>query len=521
MGNRERSAIFRQSLNDFPCPVTLGKNTPSFGLHRFRERLRFIPPDDEGLSLRGDKRQLIYKGRRRSHRFTILGNTSFEYDCILKKEPESNVVTLRIEGAENFDFFRQPDFVTDDFLKGSYAVYKKDTLVGEGTGKLCHINRPEIIDTRGRRCWGELSIVGNELYITIPENWLAEAKYPVIVDPTIGTTTVGSQYKWDNNDPGEPLIQLFFEGQIPVNRFLVSDAINGACTANLYTYVSNFDGDEYGRPVLYSDNNNKPATRKSQNEGLADFHLYRGLPAGWRQATFSTNGTISSGSYIWFGVFTEYYWEPKFDYSSKCYTDFWDGYNSIPNNYPLFNANMYETFKLSMYFTYSTAGQNYQRKLTQGVNLTDSPIRTGDYKRTATQTVHGEASATKYLTIIKSIQDTLNSFDVAQFGFLLYINISETLNTSDTLWHLRNISRGIIENIGTESEIKTGFLHNRIISETAQVISSTFRVMAYITKITTLLFIHDYFFGRFLKAKAELSLKSCITREISLESKII
>ena len=192
-------AVFRQSLRDFPCPVVLGKNTPSFGLHRYKQGLRFIPTDDEGFTMRGDKQRLVYKGRRRSHRFTILSNNAFEYDCILLREPESNVISLSLEGAEQFDFFQQPDFVTDPFLKGSYAVYKKETLIGEGTGKLCHIHRPEIIDARGRRCWGGLSIVGNELHITIPEKWLSEAEYPVIVDPTIGSTTVGSQQQFNFN----------------------------------------------------------------------------------------------------------------------------------------------------------------------------------------------------------------------------------------------------------------------------------------------------------------------------------
>jgi hypothetical protein len=81
-----------------------------------------MPPDDEGFILRGDRQRFIYKGRRCSHRFTILGDTAFEYDCILEREPESNVISLLMEGAERFDFFRQPDFVKDPFLKGSYAV---------------------------------------------------------------------------------------------------------------------------------------------------------------------------------------------------------------------------------------------------------------------------------------------------------------------------------------------------------------------------------------------------------------
>ena len=186
MGNNDiRPIRFLQSQTDFPLTVSLGEKKPTFGLQRFRQGLRFVPPDDEGFAIRGDRQQLVYKGRRRSHRFTILGDTAFEYDCILEREPESNVVSLLMDGAENYDFFRQPDFVEDPFLKGSYAVYKKETLVGEGTGKLCHIHRPEIIDARGRRCWGDLSVVGDMLCITIPEKWLGEAKYPVIVDPNI------------------------------------------------------------------------------------------------------------------------------------------------------------------------------------------------------------------------------------------------------------------------------------------------------------------------------------------------
>jgi hypothetical protein len=39
-----------------------------------------------------------------------------------------------MEGAERFDFFRQPDFVKDPFLKGSYAVYKKKPSPGKEPG---------------------------------------------------------------------------------------------------------------------------------------------------------------------------------------------------------------------------------------------------------------------------------------------------------------------------------------------------------------------------------------------------
>jgi hypothetical protein len=127
-----------------------------------------------------------------------------------------------------------------------------------------------------------LAVAGNELHITIPEKWLSEAAYPVIVDPTIGTATVGSQYIYWNED-NEDWYELMFELAIPVNRFLVPDTINGNCTD--YVYTNSDDREAGGRPVLYSDNANSPFTRKSTNESSFDLRVIAGKPAGWRSAT--------------------------------------------------------------------------------------------------------------------------------------------------------------------------------------------------------------------------------------------
>jgi hypothetical protein len=496
MGNNDPRPIrFLQSGNDFPLMVSLGDKAPAWGLSRWASAgLCFLPPDDEGFTLRGDKRRLCYKGRRRSHRFTILGDTAFEYDCILNREPESNVITLCMEGAERFDFFRQPDFVKDPFLKGSYAVYKKETLLGEGTGKLCHIHRPEIIDSRGRRCWGDLSVIGNELRITIPETWLSEAKYPVIVDPTIGTTTVGSQYLWDNHepDPDEPWIPLFFEGCIPVNRFLVSETINGTCTA--YAYTNEDDGDGGGRPVLYSDNGNKPQYRKSDQEGFFDFRINGSKPKGWRSTTLRSNGSIAAGSYIWFGVFTDFMWLPRFDYGARCYTDWWWDYGVetvIPDEYPLYNANYYEDFKLSMYFTYTSA-QNYTRTLTQGVTLTDTRKLTADYKRPLTMDArntalvgHSSNYLRKHINAV-SVTDVLSRFR----GF--FRSLTEQARTSDLINYCRDFLRTIILTVRPETTETRNLSARRNIATQAGTGDSTARQRGFIRTLAAAVTAGDY-----------------------------
>jgi hypothetical protein len=578
---KNRGAVFRQSMNDFPCSVELGKNTPSFGLYRFNSALRFVPPDDEGFSLRGDKKRLVYKGRRRSHRFTILGNTAFEYDCILEREPESNVVSLIMEGAENFDFFRQPDFVADPFLKSSFAVYKKETLLGEGTGKMCHIHRPLIIDAHGRRVWGDLSVCGlksggNELLITIPEKWLAEAAYPVIVDPVVGTTTVGSQtHHWC--DDGEEFRHLAFELSIPVNRFLVPETINGLCTA--FVYTSQDDDASGGRPVLYSDSGNRPFARRSTNEGLIDLRIVSGKPAGWRSATFQSNNSIASGTNIWFGVCCEYMWYPRFDYGATCHADWWDEYESIPDNYPVYSWSKVLDYKLSMYFDYTSA-QNYVRTITQGVSLADSLIKTADYRRSTTQTARVNSALSRFETfyrkcamnvrntmslsrfpsfyriaidnvrasmekwenrtisrmcvddvniqseskrivnVIRIIQDGLKGLDSQSMSLLYVRSVTDTAVTKHTLSHIGSFVRGLLATVGSKAETSHEANYYRFHVDTVQAKGSVYRGLLLFVRIVTDVFIRDYIFGRFLKARSELVLKSPVCREIILESKI-
>jgi hypothetical protein len=588
---------FLQSAGDFPCVVSLGERVPAWGLSRWGSSgLRFVLPDDEGFTLRGDRWRLVYKGRRRSHRFTILGDTAFEYDCILNREPESNVIILLMEGAERFDFFRQPDFVKDPLLAGSYAVYKKETIVGEGTGKLCHIHRPEIIDSRGRRCWGDLSVTGNMLCITVPEAWLSEAKYPVIIDPTIGTTTVGSQTHWNNVD-NESYDQLFLETSLGVNRFLLTESFTGTATAYVYAYETDYDG--RCKPVLYSDNNNTPLTRKSQSEGLFDSTVTSGKPAGWRSTTFQSRETISQGSYIWFGLFCDWF-APRFDYGAKCYWDYWDTKgDDIPDTYPLWQADTYYDFKLSMYFTYTSA-QNYTRTLIQGVNLTDTRKQTADYKRATAMNAngltllgHGSNYYREQLSVLH-ISDTVSRFR----GF--FRSLPEQLRTSDLITFCRDLLRAIAVTVGprthegrnlsarrdvadqagtgdstarqrgfirilvvavttgdytgkvsawfriiqeqtatfgeaghlgdyirglyTEAENMAETRHEgeyyRMVQDTAENTGVSLRHLIIFLRLVTLSLVRDYLISRFLRSREELVIKSPVTREIELESKI-
>lgn len=134
-------------------------------------------------------------------------DNEFDIDFTLDAEPDTNVFTYRIEGAEDFDFFYQPALTKEevaegasrpDNVVGSYAVYSKtkaNHIVGAtnyGTGKIFHIYRPKAIDADGNETWADLAYADGILSVTVPQAWLDAAAFPVRVDPTFGYTTCGA-----------------------------------------------------------------------------------------------------------------------------------------------------------------------------------------------------------------------------------------------------------------------------------------------------------------------------------------
>jgi hypothetical protein len=578
-------AIFHQSLNDFPCTVKLGEKIPDWGISRWKNScLRFVPPDDEKFSLRGDRRRLVYKGHRRSHRFTILGDTAFEYDCILEHEPDTNVISLLIEGAKHFDFFKQPDFVREPLLKGSYAVYKKETLLGEGIGKLCHIHRPEIIDARGRRCWGDLSIIGNELRIAIPEKWLSEAKYPVVVDPNIGTSAVGSQITGPN--PDNPTYDRpTLDGHIAVCKYPVKEKGNGQCTAYVYSYPHEYFSNERLSPVLFTDVGNKPYWRISKKQKQISTLVAENTNGKWCSNTFMLDDNISPNTNVWFGVAASFF-STRFDYGGDCWKfvndeDLWLD-DDLPEYVEIDSKwDTYQNIKFSWYFNYtSVISQTFVRTLTQGVKLTDSRKLKADYKRNATQTAKVNSACSpiavffrkcemtasntvkigrfpvfmrligenirltmansvsralirvcpdtatahtetlRIFDVCKKIMDGIKGIDGQSFSVQILRRVPDNVTAVHRASHWWSFFRGLTDFVGNEAETTHRMDFCRTNADMGKAEDSAIRKLDIFIRLISKAVVRDLIINRFLKAKQEIVLKSCICHEIILESKI-
>jgi hypothetical protein len=126
-----------------------------------------------------------------------------EFNLTLYKKPDTNTWSFPID-LTNLVAYYQPALTPEEIAEGcerpdnvvgSYAVYhssKRDNQYK--TGKAFHIYRPKIIDSDGNWIWGELYLNDNVLNITVDSDWLKKAKYPVVVDPTIGYNVAGSSF---------------------------------------------------------------------------------------------------------------------------------------------------------------------------------------------------------------------------------------------------------------------------------------------------------------------------------------
>lgn len=140
------------------------------------------------------------------------------------KKPSSNTIIFQMDNWENFEFLYQPpllnsisigngeikgidpsstefNYVTrPDDVDGSYAVYHKtkaNHIIGQTdyhTGKFCHIYRPKFIDSSGKKVWGNINIKDGIYTVTIPQDFIDKAKYPIISNDTIGYTSVGGTF---------------------------------------------------------------------------------------------------------------------------------------------------------------------------------------------------------------------------------------------------------------------------------------------------------------------------------------
>ena len=290
-----------------------------------------------------------------------------EFEITLKEKPKSNVVQFTVVD-KGVDYFYQPALTEEEIAKGasrpdnvvgSYAVYaseQKTNYVGGKeykTGKIGHIFRPKIIDSAGTEVWGDLHIENGILSVTIPQDFLDNAVYPVrhAAGLTFGYTTKGASNSTQSN--------TYQSRAIIYNTY----------TANSGDYISGYSmyghsntGTKYAAVVAYTVNNSNPDVRLttisqigfSTSDGLRTISGLNQTLSNGVQYCLGFSGEINSTGYF-------YYW-----YDDSGGTVFNSKNTTLTNP---FNINNSFTRVISIYATYTAGGASTSIKSINGLAI--------------------------------------------------------------------------------------------------------------------------------------------------------
>lgn len=220
----------------------------------------------------------------------------FEFEIILNEKPSKNTWSFAITGHEDFDFFYQPPLTQQEIddgyerpenVIGSYAVYHKTKKDNQyKTGKAFHIYRPKLIDADKNEKWATLGYSNGILTITADAKWLETAKYPVVVDPTLGYTSAGAS--WGG-------------GEDRILGGIYSASENGTISSIYYYGKTQFGTNRFAGGV-YSDSSTQPDSL------LAESSSYEGnnsTTGAWKSVSISH--AIVNGTSYWVTVSMDYY----------------------------------------------------------------------------------------------------------------------------------------------------------------------------------------------------------------------
>jgi hypothetical protein len=337
----------------------------------------------------------------------------------------------------------------------------------------------------------------------IPEWWLADAKYPVVVDPVVGSSVAGAYTEYDymtqenydeylEDKTKDPSTQLEWYKDIRGMEF-DQDLLCNKCTTplqlqgtyNAYVYINGIysyrkDNKPAVYPLLYSDFNNKPkyllVNDNTMGNPLANVIDPGSYTPHWTQATLDTNGSVAANAHVWFGFWGEYC-DTRFDYGAPLFRvclgtqifDYREDYNSFvamtqdfgfydigfdanditddPDSINVYPGARYD-FKVSMYLAVPAS---YTRTVTQWVKPTESRKLTGKYQRSAKQTALGKGVANRFEGFCRSVAQTVKNTMSLKGSLALIRKLTQQAGINDTVKRLLSMLRKPTQTAGAGS----------------------------------------------------------------------
>jgi len=342
-----------------------------------------------------------------------------EYEAILKEKPPVNALSFPID-TKNLDWFYQPpldqklnvsayDFVNathaikdgivmvhrPENTVGSYAVYHAYKRNNEyKTGKAFHLYRPKAIDANGKETWLDLKVEKGKLTITISQEFLDAAAYPIIIDPTFGYTTEGSYY----------VSVPYSDSAIATEFTSPSDSGMQGVSISMYGNRSDFAPTNITSCLWY----NGTGALVAETEK----YLLPPTTPSWITLDFPTSPSIDSSTVYLIGFIDviggDYGYMIAADTMAgkNTYIDEENSYDN-PENF-VYSAEVHTDEVLSIYVTYTAGGAEYSRNASQALTCSLSSSRLIEITKNAAQSLSLTFSGSRLAEFIRVASQTIS-----------------------------------------------------------------------------------------------------------------
>jgi hypothetical protein len=143
-----------------------------------------------------------------------------------------------------------------------------------------------------------------------------------------------------------------------------------------------------------------------------------------------------------------------------------------------------------------------------------------DMSRKFEETLTVDDISTRSQGFYRGVSDSLRGTDIVSYPVLFVRTVHETQGITDTMQKWGSYIRGLFVEAGSIAETVRWGDFFRKESETVHVDGYVFRHLMVFIKLLSTSLVRDFIIRRFLIAREELVLKSSITRDLILESKI-
>jgi hypothetical protein len=160
------------------------------------------------------------------------------------------------------------------------------------------------------------------------------------------------------------------------------------------------------------------------------------------------------------------------------------------------------------------------RSAIEQIGINDGMKNSRGLSRQCDETVMSADEARRCQGFYRGVNDCLDVTDISAFPVLFVRAIYETQSIIDTFQQWGAYIRGLYEEAGSIAETIRQAEYYRTETEIVKAEGTVLRGLLIFVRILTTSFVRDFVLRRFLVAREELVLKSCVTKEVIFESRI-